>query len=59
MPTVKYSLPRKTKKLNGIHREVIRIYTGTFRKLPGESMNVEACDPTMELSRNKLGPRFL
>ena len=46
-------------KLDSTHREGIRIYTGTFRISPVESLHAEVCAPTMELRRNKLGLRFL
>ena len=37
----------------------MRIYTGTFRTSPVESMYAEAYDPTMELRKKELGLRFL
>ena len=49
----------RQKKLNSIHKEGIRIYTGIFRMSPVESLHTEACDPILELRRNKLGLRFL
>ena len=51
--------PGKIKKLDNIHREGIRIYTGAFRTLPVKSLYTEAGDPTMELKRNELGLRSL
>ena len=47
------------KKLDSIHREGIRIYTGAFRTSPAETLYIEANDPSLELRRNKLGLRFL
>ena len=48
--------PQETKKnLSSIHRKGIRIYTGAFRTSPVEFLHEEACDPTMNLRRNKLG----
>ena len=49
----------KIYKLDRIDREDIRIYAGAFRMSPVESLQAEACNPTMELRRNKLGLRFL
>ena len=49
----------RTKKLDSIHREGIRIYTGAFRTSPAEALHVEANDPPLELRRNELGLRFL
>ena len=50
---------RRLKKLDIIHREGIRIYTGTFRTSPVEALYVEANDPPMELRSKELGLRFL
>ena len=47
------------KKLDSMHREDIRIYTGAFRTSPVETMHVEANNPPLELTRNELGLRFL
>ena len=49
----------KLKKLDNIHREGIRIYTGAFRTSSVEALHVEANDPALELRRNTLGIRFL
>ena len=49
----------RLKKLDSIHREDIRIYTGAFRTSPVEALHVEANDPPLELRRNELGLRFL
>ena len=46
MPTVQYSLPRWTKKFYSIHREGIRVYSGTFRTSPAE-----ACDGTKKYGK--------
>ena len=48
----------RTKKLDSIHREGIRIYTGAFRTSPAEALHVEANDQSLELRRNKLGQSF-
>ena len=42
----------RLKKLDSIHREGIRIYTGAFRTSPVEALRVEANDPSLELRRN-------
>ena len=42
----------RIKKLDSIHREGIRIYTGAFRTSPVEALHVEANDPSLELRRN-------
>ena len=47
----------RLKKLNSIHRNGIKICRGTFRISPVNSLHAEACNPTMELKRNKLGLR--
>ena len=44
----------RLKKLDGIHRKCIRIYTGTFRTL-----SVKANDSPLELRQNELGLCFL
>ena len=44
--------PKETKKLDSIHRESIRIFTGAFTMSPVESLHVEAYDPPLELRRN-------
>ena len=49
----------RLKKLDSIHREDIRIYTGPFRTLPVEALHVEANDSPLELRRNELRLRFL
>ena len=49
----------RTKKLDSIHREGIRIYTGAFRTSPAEALHVEANNTLVELIRNKLRLRFL
>ena len=49
----------RIKKLDSIHREGIRIYTGAFRISPVEALHVEANDPSLELKRNELGLRYL
>ena len=46
-------------KLDSIHSEGIRIYTGAFRTSPVEVLHVEANDSFLELRRNELGLRFL
>ena len=45
----------RLKKLDSIHREGIRIYTGTFRISPVETLHVETNDHSLELRRKKLG----
>ena len=47
------------KKLDSIHREGLRIYTGALRTLPVEALHVEANDRPLELRSNKLRLRFL
>ena len=42
----------RLKKLDSIHREGIRIYTGAFRTSPVEAQHVEANDPLMEPRRH-------
>ena len=37
------------KKLDGTHRNDIRIYTGAFKTSPIEALHVEANDPPLEL----------
>ena len=49
----------RLKKLDSIHREGTRIYTGGFRTSPIEALHVEANDPLQELRTNKLRLRFL
>ena len=49
----------RLKKLDSIHREGIRIYTGAFRTSPVEALHVEANNPPQEIRRNELGLRFL
>ena len=49
----------RLKKLDSIHREGIRIYTGAFRTSPVEALHVESNDPPLELRRNELELRFL
>ena len=49
----------RLKKLDSIHREGIRIYTGGFRTSPVEALHVEANDTPLELRRNELGQRFM
>ena len=49
----------RLKKIDSIHREGIRIYTGAFRTSPVEALHVEAKYPLLELRRNELGLRFL
>ena len=49
----------REKKYSKAYTEGIRIYTDTFKTSPIESLHAEACNPTMELRRNELGPRFL
>ena len=46
-------------KLDSIHREGIRKYTGASRASPVEALDVKENDPPLELKRNKLGLRFL
>ena len=53
LPTVQYNLLRDTKKFNRIHREGIKIYTGTFKTSPVESMHAEAYNTTMEPWKKK------
>ena len=47
------------KKLDSIHKEGIRIYTGTFRTSIVEFQHVEAKDPPLGQRRNELVLRFL
>ena len=47
----------RLKKLDSIHREGIRIYTGAFKTSPVEALHVEANDPSLELIRNELEHR--
>ena len=49
----------RLKKLDRIHREGIRIYTGAFRTSPVESLHVETNDRLLEERRNELGLGFL
>ena len=49
----------RIKKLDSIHREGIRIYTGAFRTSPVETLHAEANDPSLKLRRNELGWRYL
>ena len=49
----------RLKKLDSIHREGIRIYTGAFRTSPVSALHVEANDPPLVLRKNELGLRFL
>ena len=49
LPTIQQSLPRRSKKLNSIHSEGIRIYTGAFRTSSVEALLVEANVPPLEL----------
>ena len=37
--------PGRLKKLDGIHREGIRIYTDAFRTSQAESLHAEICEP--------------
>ena len=55
-----YNLPSagRIKKLDSIHREGIRIYTGTFRTSPVDTLHVKANDPLLELRKNELGIRL-
>ena len=46
------------KKISIIYTEKYKLYTGTFRMSPVESLHIKEYDPTMELERNKLGLRF-
>ena len=46
-------------KLDSIHREGIRIYTGAFKTSPIESLHVEANEPSLEKRRTELGLRYL
>ena len=39
----------RLKKLDSMHREEIKIYTGAFRTTPVEALHVEANDPPLEL----------
>ena len=48
----------RLKKLDSIHREGIRIYTGAFKTSPMESLHVEANEPALYKKRNELGLRF-
>ena len=56
---MQHSIAKKTKKLNSIHRESIRIYTVAFRTSPVEYLHVEANNQPLELKRNELGIRFM
>ena len=47
------------KKLDSMHREDIRIYTGAFKISPVEALHGEANNPPLELRMNELGLRFL
>ena len=47
------------KKLDSIHREGIRIYTGAFKTSSMESLHIEANEPALDKRRNELGLRFL
>ena len=49
----------RLKKLNSIHKEGMRIYTGALRTSPVEALHVETADPPLELRRNELGLKFL
>ena len=49
----------RLKKLDTIHREGIRIYTGAFRTSTVETLLVETNDPLLQLRRDELGLRFL
>ena len=53
------AIKSRLKKLDSIHREGIRIYTGAFKTSPMESLHVEANEPALDKRRNKLGLRFL
>ena len=44
----------RLKKLDSIHREDIRIYTGVFRTSPVETLYVKSNDPLLELRKNEL-----
>ena len=59
MRIVQHSLPKETKKLDSIHTEDIKIYTGTFRMSPVKSLYAEACDPPLGLRSNEWGLIFL
>ena len=48
----------RLKKLNNIHRESIRIYTGAFKSSQVEAL-VEANNTPLKLRRKELGLRFL
>ena len=49
----------RLKKLDSMHREGIRIYTGAFRTSPVEALHVVANDSPLELKRNELELRCL
>ena len=49
----------RLKKVDIIHIEGIRIYTGAFRTSPVKTLHVEVNDPPRELRKNELGLRFL
>ena len=51
--------PWRLKKLDSIHWENLRIYTGAFRTSRLEVLYVEANDPSLELKKDKLGLRHL
>ena len=51
--------PWRLKKLDSIHWESQRIYTGAFRTSPVEALHVEANDPSLELKKDKLCLRLL
>ena len=52
-------LAGRLKKLESLHKEGIRIHTGTFRTSPVEALYVEANNPPLELRRNELELRLL
>ena len=49
----------RLKKVDIIHIEGIRIFTGAFRTSPVKTLHVEVNDPPRELRKNELGLRFL
>lgn len=49
------ALRRILNKLNAVHNEALQICSGAFRSSPIVSLYVEACEPSLELRRMKIG----
>ena len=49
----------RLKKLDSMHREDMRIYTGAFRTSPVKALHVDENDLPLKLRRNELWLRFL